>query len=288
MRKLKWFSLAAVLSMVMMLLGFRMPANAAEAYVIDEAGMLTNDQLLALNSLAEEISLRQECGVYVIITKDMHGYSEDEFAEGIFMNYDLGYDRGNKEGASGVLLAISHGDSFFDAIAYGAASGVFTESKLDRLNDIAYDYLSAGNWNGCADAFIRECDNMLTQSGYTYYVPQYTDPTVDPATVSYSPAQRRRRWLGTLPFAGAISAALGGISVFVMKGKNKNTGIAKNADRYIINNGVRITVSQEHFTHKTRTVTHVHRDSGGGGGSSGGGHSYHSSGFSHSSGGRHF
>ena len=288
MRKLKLFSLSAILSMILFLLALPVPAKAANAYVIDEAGMLTTDELLALNNLAEEISLRQECGVYVIITKDMHGYSESKFAQGIFMNYDLGYDRGDSEGASGVLLAISYGDSYYDSVAYGAASGTFTTSKLDRLNDIAYDYLSQGDWNGCADAFIRECDNMLTQSGYTYYVPQYTDSTIAPTEVVTSPAQRRARWLGTLPFAGAISAGIGAVSVFFMKGKNKTTRIAKEADRYIINNGIRVTVSQEHFTHKTRTVTHVHRDSGGGGGSSGGGHSYHSSGFSHSSGGGHF
>ncbi|MBO5553935.1 MAG: TPM domain-containing protein [Solobacterium sp.] len=95
MRKLKLFSLSAILSMILFLLALPVPAKAANAYVIDEAGMLTTDELLALNNLAEEISLRQECGVYVIITKDMHGYSESKFAQGIFTNYDLGYDRGD-------------------------------------------------------------------------------------------------------------------------------------------------------------------------------------------------
>ena len=288
MRKLKWFSLTAILSAFLLLFVLPLPAKAADAYVIDEAGMLTNEQVLALNELAEEISLRQECGVYVIITKDMHGYRESNYAQGIFMNYDLGYDRGDKDGASGVLLAIAYDESYFDTIAYGAASGTFSTSKLDRLNDIAYDYLSSGDWNGCADTFIRECDNMLTQSGYTYYVPQYTDPEIDHTTVVTSPAQRRQKWLGSLPLAGLFSSAISAISVFVMKGKNKNIGIKKEADNYIIQNGVNLTVAHEQFTGKTRSVTHVHRDSGGGGSSGGGGHSYHSSGFSHSSGGRHF
>ena len=126
-----------------------------EEYVIDEAGMLTNEQVLALNELAEEISLRQECGVYVIITKDMHGYRESNYAQGIFMNYDLGYDRGDKDGASGVLLAIAYNESFFDCTAYGAAQGTFTTSKLDRLNDIAYDYLSAGDWKADTPTMFR-------------------------------------------------------------------------------------------------------------------------------------
>ena len=287
MRKIKRFSLAAIITVFILLFLVPVRTKAADAYVIDEAGVLTNDELLELNRLAEEISLAQECGIYVIITKDMHGYSESKFAQGIFMNYDLGYDRGDPDGASGVLLAISYGDSYYDSTAYGAASGTFNTNKLDRLNDLAYGYLSAGDWYGCADGFIRECDEMLTDSGYSYYAPQYTDPAINQTTVTTSPAQRRQRWLGSLPFAGLISSLISGVSVFTMKGRNKNTGVAKDANRYIVDNGVKLTVSTDRFTGKTRSVTHIHRDSGGGG-SSGGGHSYHSSGFSHSSGGGHF
>lgn len=288
MRKLKRFSLAAIFTAFLLLFLAPLRAKAADAYVIDEAGVLSNEELITLNNLAEEISQAQECGVYVIITKDMHGYSEREFARGIFMNYDLGYDRGDPDGASGVLLAISYGDSYFDSTAYGAASGTFNTNKLDRLNDLAYDYLSNGDWYGCAEGFIRECDEMLTDSGYTYYAPQYTDPEIDHTTVTTSPAQRRQRWLGSLPLAGLFSSAISAISVFTMKGRNKNTKIAKEADRYIIQNGVKLSVSNDRYTGTTRSVTRVHRDSGGGGGSSGGGHSYHSSGFSSSSGGHHF
>lgn len=47
MRKLKLFSLSAILSMILFLLALPVPAKAANAYVIDEAGMLTTDELLA-------------------------------------------------------------------------------------------------------------------------------------------------------------------------------------------------------------------------------------------------
>ncbi len=288
MKKLKRFSLAAIFSAFLLLILLPLPTKAAAAYVIDEAGILSNEEIMELNKLAEEVSLRQECGVYVIITDDMHGYSESKYAQGIFMNYDLGYDRGDHEGASGVLLAISYRYSYFDCTAYGAASGTFTTSKLDQLNDLAYDHLTVNDWYGCAENFIKECDSMLTSSGYTYYVPEYTDPEISHNTVVTSPAQRRNRWLGYLPFAGVLSSAVGGISIFAMKGRNKTTGVAKDANRYIIENGVKLSVARENYTGTTRSVTTIHRDSGGGGSSSGGGHSYHSSGFSSSSGGRHF
>ena len=281
--------LAAVLSAVIgLLLIFALPAktNAAVTYVYDETGILTSQQIDEINQLAEEISLRQECGVYVFITSDQHGYSERNYAKGIFMNYDLGYGEG--EGASGVLLAIAAEESYFDSVAYGVASDVFTTSKLDQLNDLAFEYLAGGDWYGAAEAFITRCDEMLTAGDYHYYVPTYTDPTIAPNVVQYSPAERRSQFFGRLPFAGIISALVGTISVSVMARKNKNIKIEQTADRYIIKNGVHLSRNQDIFINKTRTVTRVHRDTGGGGGSSGGSHSYHSSGFSSSSGGRHF
>ena len=74
--------------------------------------------------------------MYVPMSGLVMAFKNFNYAQGIFMNYDLGYDRGDKDGASGVLLAIAYNESFFDTIAYGAASGTFTTSKLDRLNDM--------------------------------------------------------------------------------------------------------------------------------------------------------
>ena len=260
--------------------------SAASANVIDEAGIFSTQQLLDLDDLAYEISTRQQCGVYVVITDDMHGYSERSFAEGIFMNYDLGFGEG--EGASGVILAISYGDRYYDCYAYGAAGDTFTTSTLDDLNDLAYQHLVNGDWYGAAESFIKRCDELLTSTGYQYYVPVYTDPPINQHITSTSPEERRNAFLSRLPFASLGSAAVGGIVVAIMRGKNKNIGVATNADRYIIKNGVRLIDSKDVFVNRTRTVTHIARSEGGGGGGGGGGHSYHSSGGVHSSGGGHF
>lgn len=256
------------------------------AYVIDEQGIFTSDQLLELNDLAEQITNNQECGVYVVITKDMHGYSERDYAEGLFFNYDLGY--GLKDNPSGVILAIDYNDRFYDVYSYGAAGDTFTTARLDTLNDLVYDYLVNGDWFGACKGFINKCDEMLTSTGYMYHTIQYTDPTIDPHIAATSPEQRRNEFLLRLPFAALASSVVGGLSVMVMRGKNKRTGLATNADQYIVKNGVNLIDSKDLFINRTRTVTRIQRDTGGGGGHSSGGHSYHSSGGTHSSGGRHF
>ena len=261
--------------------------RAAGTYVIDEVGQLTAQDVEKLNALAEEISLRQQCGVYIIITKDQHGYSETKFAEGLYFNYNLGYGEG--EGASGVLLAIAMDESYFDCYAYGAASEMtFNTARLDQLNDIVYDDLWEKDWYGACEDYIRKADEMLTSTGYHYYVPEYTTPTVSPTITTTSPAQRRGRWIADLPFVGLFSAAVSTIAVLAMKRKNKNTGISHSADQYIVQpGGVKLNTSKDVFLTRSRTVTMVPRNTGGGGGG-GGSHSYHVGGGSHSSGGRHF
>ena len=275
--------LLAVIAAVIALIALPLKTKAANAYVFDEAGVLSAEDLARLNNMAEEITNRQECGVYVVITSDQHGYSERAYAQGIFMNYGLGY--GDPKGVSGVLLAIAYDESYYDSVAYGAASDVFTTTRLDVLNDKVYDGLSSGDWAGACESFIYECDRILTNTNYHYYIPNYTDNTISQNVVQSSAAERRAKWFGSLPFAGVFSGLIGFFSVLVMKGKNKNTGEAVNADRYIVKNGVNLKISNDQFLNVTRTVTRIPRNSGGGGGGS---PSYHSSGFSHSSGGHHF
>ena len=285
MKTRRWIRLITALFALLAMFVLPSKVQAADAYVFDETGILSSSELSELNELAEEISLRQKCGVYVIIADDMHGYRESNFAQGMFMNYDLGYGEG--EGASGVLLAISLEDSYFDCTSYGAAGDTFTTSRLSSLNDLVYDYLRRGDWYGAVKGFITQCDRDLTSTGYTYYVPQYTDPAIDPTLVITSPAQRRARWLAFLPMGFIGSGAIGLIAVLIMKGQNKNIGISHTADQYITADGVKLQVSRDNFTGKTRSVARIPRSSGGGGGG-GGGHSYHSSGFTSSGGGRHF
>ncbi len=286
MRKTRFVSAVLALLFMIGLMFVPFKTSAASANVIDEVGIFSTEQLLALDDLAREITDRQQCGVYVVITDDMHGYSERDFAEGIFMNYDLGYGAG--EGASGVILAISYEDRFYDCYSYGAAGDTFTTSTLDSLNDLAYRHLVNGDWYGAAESFIKRCDELLTKTGYQYYVPTYTDPPINQHIISTSPEQRRAEYFSRLPFIGLGSCAVGGVAVAVMKGKHKNIGLATDADRYIVPNGVKLIDSKDMFVNRTRTVTHIARNDGGGGGGGGGGHSYHSSGGVHSSGGGHF
>lgn len=257
---------------------------AEGGYVFDETSTLTTDELTQLNSKAQQYSQEEECGIYVVLTDDMHGYSEDDFAKGIFMNYDLGF--GSADSPSGVLLAVSVNDRFFDSTAYGAASEAIGTYELDELNDTVYSYLSTGDWYGAGDAFIEEARAILVNNGYTYQEITYSDPEISHEEVQYSPEERRQMFLSRLPFAGVISAFLSFLINIMRKSKLKSTGRKSTAVNYIKPSGTHLDQSLDLYCGTTRTRMRMPRNNGSG--PSSGGHSYHSSGFSHSSGGHHF
>lgn len=258
------------------------PISASGSYVIDEAGVLSSDELQELNRKAELISEELECGVYVIFTGSMKGYSDSQFAKGIYVNYSLGWGNGK----SGVLLAICTDPGYEDCTAYGAAADVFTTSQLDDLNDLVMESLYSRDWYSAAESFINESESVLRSSGYTYYEPEYTDPEIDARTAQTTPEQRRQEWLNTLPLTALISLAIALIIAFAMRSQLKTTGRKREAKNYISRNGMHLTAMHDYFMYRQTSRTRIPRNNGSGSGGGGGG--YHSSGFSSSSGGNHF
>lgn len=257
------------------------PIRASGSNVIDEAGVLSSDELQELNNKAEQISEELECGVYVIFTDSMKGYSDSQFARGIYVNYGLGWN----DGKSGVLLAICTDPGYEDCTAYGAAAEVFTTQQLDDLNDLVMESLYSRDWYSAAESFINEAESILRSSGYTYYEPEYTDPEIDTRTAETTPEQRKQEWLNTLPLAGIISLAIALIIAFVMRSRLKTTGTKKEARNYISRNGLHLAAAQDYFMYRETSRTRIPRNNDSSGGGSSG---YHSSGFSSSSGGNHF
>lgn len=261
------------------------PVKAEGSYVIDETGTLTSSELTELNNKAQEISEAEECGIYVILTDDLHGYSEQEYAFGLFMNYDLGY--GTRDNPSGVLLAVAVDEGYYDSVAYGPAGEALGTSQLDELNDDVFGYLSSGNWYGACDSFIDDAKRLLDENGYSYHTVTYSDPAISQGIVETSPEERKQYFLARLPIAALIAFALSFLINLIRKSKLKNVGRSASAADYIKPSGTHLDTNLDLYTGTTHSRMHMPRNNNSSGGG-GGGHTYHSSGASHSSGGRHF
>lgn len=255
------------------------PVQAKAPHIIDENGVLSEEDKSALEELAQSFEDTWQIDVDVVFTKTMNGYSESAYAEYTYYNYTLGYG----DGHSGVLLAVAVEDRYYDTFSYGAAGDVFTTSVLDQLgNDVLEDFRD-NKWANGAFTYLNACGNVLSEGNYHYYEPEYTDPEIDRRIAETTPKQRMDEFLHLLPIAGLAAVTLSLIINFLRRRKLRNTGLQNSAAPYATS-GLNLSVSQDYFTGKTRSVQHIDRSSGSGGSSSG----YHSSGGTHSSGGHHF
>lgn len=277
-----------------------LPVQAANnTYVYDEASVLSSTELSDLNSVAREISETYECGIYVVYTTDLHGYSEDDYARNIYVEYDLGYG----EAAEGVLLAIAVDDRYYDTESYGNAGLVFDYDTLEEFsNNGITPYLSEDAWADAGYSFIYDCETALSDSDYSY--PErnadgtYNQPVYNDSTLEYTGGvgvtgaksftdKLRYFWSDVLPYAAIIGFLVALIYALINAKKLKNTGVAYSANEYIPKGGMKITGSRDRYLRTEHHRIRIHHDDDRGGGG-GGGHSYSGGGFSGGGGGHHF
>lgn len=254
------------------------PVQAKAPHVIDEAGILSEDEKSELETLAQSYEDSYQIDIDVVFTKTMNGYSESSYAEYTYYNHSLGYG----DGHSGVILAVAVEDRYYDTFSYGAAGDVFTTAVLDQLgNDVLPDFRD-NNWADGAQTYMDSCGKILGEGQYHYYEPEYTDPEIDRRIAETTPKQRMNTFLLKLPWAALGAIALSLLINFLRRMKLRNTGLQHGAAPYATS-GLNLSVSQDYFINKTRSVQHINRNNSGSGGSG-----YHSSGGTHSSGGHHF
>lgn len=254
------------------------PAFAKAPHVVDESGVLSEEEKNDLETIAQSYEDTYQIDVDVVFTKTMNGYSEASYAEYTYYNHEMGYG----DGHSGVILAVAVEDRYYDTFSYGAAGDVFTTSVLDQLgNDVLSDFRD-NNWASGARTYMNACGKVLEEGHYHYYEPEYTDPEIDRRLAETTPKQRMDSFLHKLPWAALGAIALSLLINFFRRMKLRNTGLQHSATIYATS-GLDLRVSQDYFIRKTRSVQHINRSSSGSGGSG-----YHSSGGVHSSGGHHF
>lgn len=221
-------------------------------FVTDAAEILTDEEWLALDDRAEEISTQYECGVYVIIVDDFTDYTDStsvyEAAKSFYLDYALGYG----EEQSGELLLLSMADRDYALVAYGWGNTAFTDFGKDKLSEEFLDDFKKDDWYGGLSDYLEKSASMLKSAR-----------AGKPLDVDSNPL---------ILFAGiGISLLLGcGLALllcwFLKERLMKSVAVKTEADSYLAAGSVEITNRQDLFTHTTQTRTKIEKDSGGSGG----------------------
>ena len=100
--------LLCLIAALVLLLGLCVSALAYDsAHVFDDAQLLSEDEIGALEARCQEAEDTFGCGVYIVTTDDYSLYDGAESIEAFTEKFFLDYDLGTGEAQNGILLALS-------------------------------------------------------------------------------------------------------------------------------------------------------------------------------------
>ena len=242
------------------------PTERQKPLLVDEAGLLSEEESSTLINKLEEISQRQKNEVAVVTVNSLEGKTAEAYADDYYDYNGYGYG----ENDDGLLLLVSMGEREWAVTTYGYCHTVaFTDAGLDYISSEFRRKLSSGEYAKAFDCFAGLCDDFLTQAatGEPYDVDNMPKGKVSPF------------WL----YTDLVVAFF--ISFGIVNGKPRNLKSEKkqaSAKAYERGGSLSLRRSTDSFVNRIVTQKTIRNEKNSSSGSSGGSSSHiSSSGRSH-------
>ena len=242
------------------------PTERQKPLLVDEAGLLSEEESSTLINKLEEISQRQKNEVAVVTVNSLEGKTAEAYADDYYDYNGYGYG----ENDDGLLLLVSMGEREWAVTTYGYCHTVaFTDAGLDYISSEFRRKLSSGEYAKAFDCFADLCDDFLTQAatGEPYDVDNMPKGKVSPF------------WL----YTDLVVAFF--ISFGIVKGKSRNLKSIKkqeSAKAYERRGSLSLRRSTDSFVNRIVTQKTIQNEKNSSSDSSGGSSSHiSSSGRSH-------
>ena len=223
-------------------------------YVLDETGVLTNEQIMSLNKKAAALTEKRKCGIYIWIVdlvpeeyaKSIDGM--EIYANAFYMKHDLGYGS-NRDGMVLVLeIGDVPGERDYLLNTHGSASKIISQSRREYLLDDKVvppfkEAFNTGDFYRVADEFIYELDSQMTISIQMSLIFKLAVIVLIPLIIAW-----------------AVCAS--------WKRKMKTAVLARAADNYIPAGGFKLTRQEDKFLYRTTSSVRIESSSSSSGGSS--------------------
>lgn len=174
---------------------------AEKTLVIDNANLMTEDEILDLNEKANALSEEYNMDIVIVTTDNAEGKSAREFADDYF-DYN-GFGVG--ENYDGALFLIDMDNREIYISTTGIAIRYFTDQRIDSILDQSYDSgLSGGDYYGAALGFLDGAEYYLQRG-----VPsdQYNEPESIPKENKLTTTDMIIALLGGLGVGGTFVAS---------------------------------------------------------------------------------
>ena len=265
--------------------------GAHPAQIVDYAGLLTEEERLALENEALRISETYDMDVTVCLSNTLDGKEPVDAADDFF-DYN-GYGRG--EDRSGIVFYIAMESRDWWVSTRGRGIDVFNDGTIEYIfNDMSY-WLSSGDFYAAFTNYLNDCEECLRCEANGEPIPGADDPfepyPYDPDNPDgpYVPSGPTRN-PALHPFSALLAIGAGFLLSMIpigsMKKQINNVSFQNSATGYAKRDSLNLRNSQDIFLYQNVSKTPIVRNesssgSSGGGFRSGGGVHTSSSGASH-------
>ncbi|MBM6830404.1 TPM domain-containing protein [Anaerotignum lactatifermentans] len=220
-------------------------------YVFDVSDLLSFEQWEELESRAETISKRQNCGIYFALVDDFTDYGYGDIYE---VTYTIYHDNelGMGENRDGIIVMLSMEERDYAMFVYGEyAEYAFNEYGQLMLEEAFLDDFGNNDWYSGISHYLDTCDEFLTKAE-------------EGKPVRESP-------LPSIAIATGASCLIAAIVCSVFKYRMRTVHQQTEANAYITEGGLQLTDQYDQYTHTTETRTKIEKESSSGTSSESGG-----------------
>ena len=150
-----------------------------QRHIIDEAGILTEEQIRGLEDMAARYSEAAQIGIYVITEYDYTQNCPGWVTDAAFLWYE-GYSLGYGPDRDGIILFLSMKERDYALICCGdRASSCLGDEELDQIEAAFLDKFRDDDWEGGMADYIHKTAEVLEVTEDVAAVG--ANPTVEPA-----------------------------------------------------------------------------------------------------------
>ena len=232
--------LICILLVVLLLLSLSVTVFAAINPVVDNAGILTEEERYQLIQMLAPYGNKT---IQIVTVESLEGENIEVYAENCAENTGVG-----------VLCVVAVQERKWCITTSPAYEDAIDGYVIDLISAECVPYLQEDDYYGAFEAFAEECGYYL--DGYDPSAPMDVD-------------DEGGGFFGRFLICLVIGLAAGGITAGIMAGRNKSVRPKNSAADYVRSGSLQVTVSRDIYLyhHITRTPKPQNNSSSGGGGS---------------------
>ena len=219
--------------------------NNDGVFLIDDAGLLTNQEQEKLAKKLKEISEEQEFAIAIVTMETLpEGYTESMMADKLYDDLNYGYG----ENRDGCLLLRTLNPRYVYVSTMGSGKKII-DPKLESIFDKIEDDMKSDNYYDAFVKFAEQCEKKVIDS-------------------------QKFPFVKNLLICLAIGLIIALLAVLVMRAQLKSVKPQNLANEYLKDGSLNVTEARDLYLYSHISKTKIERESSGGssgGGSHGGG-----------------